>query len=445
MRVRDWKVVLVTTGLILLSKSICFSAQVMDLSDCISKAFESNPQILDAKEAVAQARFGVTEARSGFLPKVSLGGSYNFLEETPTVSFPNPITGEMTKFKMDFTRDYSFEFSLNQSLYAGGRLLAGYRMANYALEAAKADLERKQSEVALSVIEGFYRLLLARDGVEVAKEALQTAEEFLAVVKARYNAGEASSFEVLRADVEVSNLKAVLINAQNGAKMAELGLKKAIGLSPLDEIDFIGELKPVEFDMSESQAIELAFENRPEMRLLNLQEMIAKESTRIAKAQRLPVLGLSANYTIRSDQLLDRDAEKTYAGYLVLSLPIFDGFRTKSEINKALTNEKQVEIAKRNLKDGIELEVRSALLGISAALEMVRSQEKSVEMAAEGLRIANERYLQGYATNLEVMDAQLALTRARNNRIQALYDLNLAVARAKKAMGTVLREYVQGD
>lgn len=445
MRVRDWKVVLVTTGLILLSKSICFSAQVMDLSDCISKAFESNPQILDAKEAVAQARFGVTEARSGFLPKVSLGGSYNFLEETPTVSFPNPITGEMTKFKMDFTRDYSFEFSLNQSLYTGGRLLAGYRMANYALEAAKADLERKQSEVALSVIEGFYRLLLARDGVEVAKEALQTAEEFLAVVKARYNAGEASSFEVLRADVEVSNLKAVLINAQNGAKMAELGLKKAIGLSPLDEIDFIGELKPVEFDMSESQAIELAFENRPEMRLLNLQEMIAKESTRIAKAQRLPVLALSANYTIRSDQLLDRDAEKTYAGYLVLSLPIFDGFRTKSEINKALTNEKQVEIAKRNLKDGIELEVRSALLGISAALEMVRSQEKSVEMAAEGLRIANERYLQGYATNLEVMDAQLALTRARNNRIQALYDLNLAVARAKKAMGTVLREYVQGD
>ena len=65
-------------------------------------------------------------------------------------------------------------------------------------------------------------------------------------------------------------------------------------------------------------------------------------------------------------------------------------------------------------------------------------------MAEEGLAIANERYLQGYATNLEVMDAQLALARARNNRIQALHELNLAVAKAKKAMGILLRDYTAG-
>lgn len=424
---------------------MCLSAEVMSLSDCINKAFEYNPEILNAKEAVAQARYGIMEARSGFLPKISLGGGYNFLEEVPTVSFPNPVTGEPTEFKIDFTRDYSFELSLNQSLYTGGRLLSAYRVASYAYEFAVADLERKQSEVALNVVEGFYQVLLARDGVRVAEEALKTAEEFSGVVKRRYQAGEASSFEVLRADVEVSNLKAVLINASNGLKMAELALKKTIGLSPLDEVEFVDELLTMEFDTPEEEAIEVALENRPEMKLIRLQERIAKESTRISKAQRLPILGLSASYTLRTDKLTFDDAEKTYAGYLVLSLPLFDGLKAKSGINKALSQEKQVEIAKQHLKDAIELEVKSALLGISTAREMVKSQEKSVEMAAEGLRIANERYIQGYATNLEVMDAQLALTRARNNRIQAIYDLNIAIARAKKAMGLVLKEYDWGD
>ncbi|MGQ9604285.1 MAG: TolC family protein [bacterium] len=446
MEARRLKIVVLMTCSLFLYTSMCLSAEVMSLSHCINKAFEYNPEILNAKEAVAQARYGIMEARSGFLPKISLGGSYNFLEEVPTVSFPNPVTGEPTEFKIDFTRDYSFELSLNQSLYTGGRLLSAYRVASYAYEFAVADLERKQSEVALNVVEGFYRVLLARDGVGVAEEALKTAEEFSGVVKQRYQAGEASSFEVLRADVEVSNLKAVLINARNGLKMAELALKKTIGLSPLVEVEFVDELFTKEFDTIEDEAIEVALENRPEMKLIRLQERIAKESTRIAKAQRLPILGLNASYTLRTDKLIfDDDAEKTYAGYLVLSLPLFDGLKARSDINKALSQEKQVEIARQNLRDAIELEVRSALLGISTAREMVKSQEKSVEMAAEGLRIANERYIQGYATNLEVMDAQLALTRARNNRIQAIYDLNIAIARAKKAMGLVLKEYDWGD
>ena len=170
------------------------------------------------------------------------------------------------------------------------------------------------------------------------------------------------------------------------------------------------------------------------------------QGIRLAKAGRLPTLSISASYNLRADDLtLDSDeVEKTYAGYLVLSLPIFDGFRTKSQISKSYSQLRQAELARAGLEDAIELEVRSALLEIEAALETLKSQEKNVEMAEEGLEIANKRYLQGYATNLEVMDAQLALTRARNNRIQALHDLSWAVAKAKKSMGVLLGDYKSG-
>jgi outer membrane protein TolC len=105
---------------------------------------------------------------------------------------------------------------------------------------------------------------------------------------------------------------------------------------------------------------------------------------------------------------------------------------------------RQADISRRNLEDGIELEVRAAFLEIEAARERLRSQEKNVEMAEEGLEIANERYLQGYATNLEVLDSQLALNTARQNQLQAIHDLNLAIAKMKKAMGTLLSDYETG-
>jgi outer membrane protein TolC len=149
---------------------------------------------------------------------------------------------------------------------------------------------------------------------------------------------------------------------------------------------------------------------------------------------------VSANYELRSDKLSfsGDEVEKTYAGYLVMSFPIFDGLRTKSQISQSYSQFRQAEIAEANLEDMIELEIRSALLEIDAARETLKSQEKNVEMAKEGLDIANQRYMQGYATNLEVMDAQLALNRTKTNRVQALHDLNLAIARMKKAMGILL-------
>ncbi|HEC83566.1 MAG TPA: TolC family protein, partial [Firmicutes bacterium] len=145
----------------------------MTLSDCLEKAFEQNPELLGAKEALAQARYGIGEAKAGFLPNLSLGGSYNVLEETQKVSFPDPSTGRMTEFKVDVTRDNTLQFKRAQPLYTGGRLTGSYRIARFAYDAAAANLERKRSEVALEVIRTFYGLLLARERVQVTRQALE--------------------------------------------------------------------------------------------------------------------------------------------------------------------------------------------------------------------------------------------------------------------------------
>lgn len=421
-------------------------AAPMSLGDCISEALSANPEVLDAREAVTKAAGGVREARSGYLPNLSLRGSYNFMEETQTVGFPDPLTGQTQEFKLDFTRDYVFQLLASQPLYTGGRVANSYRIAKHSLEMTQTDLERVKNQVALDVVESFYGLLLAREAVAVAREAVDTAEEFLRVVKARYETGEASSFEVMRAEVEVSNLQPVLIAARNSVALSELALKKAMGADQDADIDFVGAFEIPELDISVEASIERALADRPEVQMLEYQKRIAESSIGLAKSGRLPSLSVDLNFDVRTDEITtDSDLiEDTYAGYITLSFPLFDGLRTKSQISQAMADARRADLAMENLKDGIELEVRAAFLDIEAAGERMRSQEKNVEMAEEGLEIANERYLQGYATNLEVLDSQLALNTARQNELQALHDLNLAIARLKKAKGTLLREYEPG-
>jgi outer membrane protein TolC len=418
----------------------------MTLDDCISRALERNLTILEGEEAVTEAAGGIAEARSGFLPNLSLSGSYNFVEKVAPLGLPDPITGQEMDFEADFTRDYSFQLMLSQPLYTGGSLTGAYRIAKRSHEIAEIDLRSREADAALAVIEAFYGLLLARESVEVTRQSIEMAEEFLRVVRAQYDAGEASSFEVMRAEVEVSNLQPALIGARNGVALGELALKSAMGVELGEEIEFVGDFEETAFRIDPADAVLTALENRSEMSMVRTRRSIAEESIRLAKAGRYPTVSLTANYDVRTDELtFDSDKlEKSYAGYLVLSFPLFDGLRTRSQISQSYSQLRQTEIGMASLEDGIELEVRGAALEIDAALETLKSQEKGVGMAEEGLAIANERYVQGYATNLEVMDAQLALTVARNNRIQALHDLNLAVAKAKKAMGILLEDYKAG-
>lgn len=422
------------------------SAREMSLEDCVRQALEMNPDLLDAAEAIDQAGSGITQARSGYLPQLDFLGRYNFLEKTQTVSLPDPSTGQTVDMELDFTRDYTFQFLLSQPLYTGGRLSSSYNIARHSETMAETDLERRRADVALDVARAFYSLILSREAVTVAQDAIDNASEFLRVVKARYETGEASSFEVMRAEVEVSNLEPILIRARNGINLSELLIKKAMGARQDADIEFVGEFKYNDYEITAERAIEIAMENRPELKMADLQGSIADQSIKLARSGWFPTLALDFNYDFRMDKIsFDSDeVEDTYGGYLVLSLPLFDGFRTRAQVAEARSIRRQADIYRGNLEDLIELEVRGVLLDVEAARETLKSQEKNVGMAQEGLDIANERYLQGYATNLEVLDAQLALNTAKRNRLEAVHDLNVAVAQAMRSMGILLKDFKAG-
>jgi outer membrane protein TolC len=420
------------------------AAREMTLDDCILRTLEVNPRVLDKAEGVTKAASGVEEARAGFLPQLGLSGLYNFAEKSQTVQFPGP-GGEMQEFELDFTLDYAFSASLTQPIYTGGAVSSSYKIAKYVRDIAEADLATAQANLALLVYVQFYALLAAREAIVVAEETIQNAEEHYEVTLARYGAGEVSEYDVMRAEVAVVNLRPVLINAQNALRVSELALKNYMMLDPEAEIDFVGVLEEVEYTVDPGEAVQVAFQNRPEMRIMEKQTEIAHESVTLAKSGRRPTFALTGSYDFRSNELTFRRDEwqDSYAGYLVLSWSVFDGLRTRARISQAHSETRQAEIGLEDLKRAIELEVRAALLDVEAARATLRSQERNVETAQRGLAIADERYATGVATSLEVIDARLAFTTAQQNRIRALFDFNVSTARLKKAVGVLVRDYKQ--
>ena len=411
---------------------------VLTLDKSIEIALNQNPSHLASEERVKAARSQVREAVAGFFPSLTGQGMATLDEKLFTLEFPSMIPGgPPTRVELDFTRDYQFSLNFSLPLFTGGRLMSGFRSARYNLRATEESVRLSTHMTVFNTKRAFYSYLLAREFVKVSDEAVEVAEKHHKNVKTQYEVGMASKFDLLRSEVQVANLKPQLIRAKNSLKVAELSLKTLLGIDLDREVEIQGEMlyRPVDPDMEES--LSQAIQARPELSQLLFQKKMAGEMLKLAKADYLPTVALSATYNFWGDVLNFSDSswQNYYTVNLVLSIPIFNGFSTSARIARTRSTLKELELSQRGLTDAIKFEVRQALLKLQEAEESLTSQEKNVEQAQESLRIAELNYSEGLATSLDVSSVQAALSQAKTNYSQALFDYVMAQADLERAIG----------
>jgi outer membrane protein TolC len=222
----------------------------------------------------------------------------------------------------------------------------------------------------------------------------------------------------------------------------KLNLKTLLGMDISTPIEIEGNLsyEPIEPDMEKS--IGMAIQNRPEILQLEYQKKIAEEMWKMARAERLPTLSISGSFNFWAERLaMTGDTWQDYYNInLVLTLPIFNGFGPAARQAQAKTAVREIDLNLKGLKDGVKFEVSQAILKIEEARESLLSQEKNVEQAEESLRIANLNYTEGMITVLDVSAAQTALTQARVNYSQGVYDFFVAVADFERSLGVKKNE-----
>lgn len=410
---------------------------ILTLDESIRLALSQNPYHLAAEERVETARAQVREAAAGFLPSLNAQGLHTLDEKLFELEFPDPITGQSQRISVDFTRDYQFSLSLSLPLYTGGRLTSGFKQAKYSLLSSEEASRQSEHITVFSAKAAFYGCLLAEDFVRVAEEAVDVAEKHFNNVKRLYEVGMASKFDLLRSEVELANLKPQLIKSRNNLKIAELNLKTLLGLDLSQPIEIKGELKFELFEPDLETSIDTALVKRPELSQLSYQKKMAGEMLKLARASRLPTVALSGTYNYWADRL--NFGEDTWQNYytvnLALTIPLFNGFSTSAKVAQSKAMIKELDLTSKGIVDMVKFEVRQALLKLNEAKESLLSQGKNVEQAEESLRIAEINFAEGMVTTLDVSSVQAALTQARTNYSQALYDYVMSLAQLDKAMG----------
>lgn len=417
----------------------------LDLKTAREIAIEKNPTLKLAREAVIKSRTNIKEARSNMMPTLSGFSQFQHAWELPTMvfNFPNPMSGQIEVMKIKMGQENTMVYGLNLShpVYAGGMIRNIYQMSRIGANITESQLKVTEQKVLSDVTSAYYGVLFARSASEVAEEGLRSAEQNLAQVQKFFNVGKASRFDVLRAEVQVANFKPMVISANNAMRLAESGLRVTLGVSDEMIINYIEKLQYTESELTKmtlDELLEISLRERPEMAILTNQMKLAKKQVSLSKAEYLPslVLGTSYQYQGQRDNFNFRndDFYKSFNSSISLSVPIFSGFGTTARVQQAKIAIKETDYQAESAINGIRLEVKMAYFNMKEANESVTMQAMTIEQAKEALRLAELMYSEGSSTQLDVLNANVALNQAKMNYQKSLYDYNVALANLKKAI-----------
>lgn len=416
-----WKkrlAVVLSGGFLVLNTAAVFAAPVeLSLEDSIMMALQNNPAIKMADADREKAEWSISEAKGGKMPTLSLTHSDKRAKTSAGIgdSFANSI-------------------NLSLPLYTGGKAEAGIEQAKLNFKVSDLGVEKSKQQVKLDATTGYFTILQSINALKVSQESVDMMVAHLKNVQAQYGVGVVAKSDVLRSEVELANYQQKQIIAQNGYDLAVSKFNNVLGL-PLDtEVKVKDELKHEKYELSLDDSIKYATIHRPEAIQADYSIDAAKQGIKVAQSGKLPTVGASAT-TGWSDTEFPGTDNNTWSVGLNATWTPFDSGVTNAKIKQAdSTVAKAVQQAKQT-KDSIQLEVRQAYFNMNEAEKRIATTQVAVEKAEEDFKISGVRYSAGVGTNLDVIDAQVALTQAKNNYIQAMYDYNTSKANLDKAMG----------
>jgi len=436
---------------------------VLTLEQALAIALENNPGLSIAKDQVGAARGRLGQAKARALPQVTGAGTWT--QQGPVTSFtiPGPPGQPPETITLGQSRTRSAVLTLTQPLDLAGQIRAAKRMASLGLTSAAYGVDRTANDLALSVYNAYYGVLRARDSVTVAQQAVDASQEHLRIAEAQFRAGTAPQFDVLRASVQLENDRQTLVQAQNAQQLALANLVNILGLDPTTAIDVAPVVQmpspqptapaqpatpaapatpppsPAAQEVpSYNEALQEAYANRPEVRQAQTAVQTAQAALAAAKATGRPDVAIVGNYVYTPDASGFVAVQHSWNISANLSIPVFTSGLVHARIREAQANLKAAQDALTQAQQGVGLDVRSAILNIHNAEERRRTAAANVTQAAEALRIARVRFESGVSTLVEVTDAEVALTQARTNQVNAEYDYLVAQANLKKATGALL-------
>lgn len=418
---------------VLCSQSVFAATLELDLEETIQRALLTNPSVKIAESQRKEAKADYSAAKSARGISISLnhdssrGGYADNQYDVATDAFLGKRIGN----------SHSNSVTASLPIFTGGELQGqiGQAKANY--RSMLSAEEQAYNEMKETATTGYFNMLNATNMKALRQESVDRLQAHLDNVIAQYNVGIVARADVLRSEVELANAKQDYITASNEYDVAEATLNNIIGTPLNTTLKLKDSLQYVPYDNDMAYCLAYSEQHRPELKQAEYGVDAAEAALVVARSGHMPKINaVAGNYWGGTDESnWPGDDNDHWSVGVTASMNIFDSGVTWSKIHAAQEALVQAKENQRQIKDNVELEVRTDYLSMREAEKRITTAQVAVASAEEDYHIAVVRYQAGVGTNIDVMDAQEALTQAKTNYYQALYNYNTSKAALNTSMG----------
>ena len=394
------------------------SCMALSLDEAVDMAVKNNPDVLITQLGEEKAKAGLKQARGQ--NSISWTASSNF--------------GRSDNNNLGWSNSNNNRISASLPIYSGGVHQNNIKSSELDVDIAKLQTERKWETMQLSVVQAYYDVLEAKKKIGVYEDTVNKYQQHLLNVEQLYGAGSKAKVDVLRSEVELSNARQDLIKGRNAYDNSLSTLRNLLYLDSQEPLELTEDFVYTPFAGSIGDCVDFALSNRKELLIDSYQLQQKELAVKNAKAGYLPTVDLSLGAGWNKQVLPDSDNHE-YSASIGVSWNVFDSGVTAAKVDAANTELKIAQATLQKDKNDIDLSVRKDYNSMREAEERFNSTGTAVRQAEEDYFIAQEKYKAGEGIMLDIIDAQEALSTARQNYISAQYDYARYKAAVEADMG----------
>lgn len=415
------------------------------LDQAIEIALQQNKDVQIARIAVSKADAQANEAVGNALPTLSLFGNYNYNTQIPAFFFPVGPDGEFQIVRAGLSNAYQVGAQFNQVLF-NSAVFTGIGAAKIYREVARKQYRSVVATVITETKKRYYGALASNQLLGITQATLENAQQNYETVDALFKEGLVAEFDQIRADVAVNNIRPEVTNSKALYSTAVSALMTYLAMDIGDTVilstDGLGDPLPVP---DEQAALEAALEANYDLLAIKQQLEVLDDLVDVEQSTYYPTLNLIGNIQNQGQ------SQETFGPYLNvtssfvglnLNFNLFQGGRTIARVQQAKADYMSAQQQYENLKNNVQLQVRSVINDLSSAFERIQAQQSTVDQAQRGFDISRIRYTEGTGSLLEINDAEVSLSRAQVNRLQALFDYYTKRADYDRVIGNIPDQFL---
>jgi outer membrane protein TolC len=336
------------------------------------------------------------------------------------------------------------------------------KMTRTQMESAVESARATRIDLVAAVRAAYYNVLLAEQSLEVLNEAVVTTQRVVDNTRDLYENGLAAEYDYLTAQVQLSNLKPQVLQAQSAIEVTKLQLKMYLSIPEEVDVEVRGSLDDFRTQVLLGEDYTTDVSENTTLRSLDIQRDLLEHQEKLIQTSRMPTIAAFGQISYIGQERSDlggllggamggastAEQSKFWWQYPInvgaqISIPLFAGFKKTNQLREVRNQMKQLDIQRQYAEDGIRLQVEQSINTLITARETMLSNELTVEQATKAYDITLTRYNAGAGTILELNASQLSLTQAQLSYSQSIYDYLNAYAQYEKALG--VETYVDTD